>query len=213
MPKFYLCDTMGKPSTGAPSEIMGDFSAIGHDCPKCGGVASKGRTLAWLATEAGAGGEATFPCMSCGVQLVFPRDAFRPEMLEALGKHFQPNALLRATTPEEVLQPNWGALLYRANGADLPDSALEGDVVSSTAGEAVVEPPAESAAVEEIEMPDDAGALEEVAGAVESPGLDLEELGGGLEEETPKSEESAPIPEPFSLEDELEAPLYTQDAL
>lgn len=115
MLKYFFCDTSGEPFGGAPDENLGNFCAVAHDCPHCGQLASRGRTLAWLALECHTKGKAVFPCMSCGGEIEFPARLFVPECLTNVAAHFQPNALLRALTPDEVLANDWGEQLFAAN--------------------------------------------------------------------------------------------------
>lgn len=107
MADFYLCDTAGTRFTDESGEMLGNYCAIGHDCPVCGGTACRGRTLAWLALECAAKGAAVYPCMSCGAEIRFPRSAFVPECLDRISQHPQPNAFLRVLTAAEVLVPGW----------------------------------------------------------------------------------------------------------
>lgn len=115
MPEYFFCDTAGEPFDGQAGDNLGNFCAVAHDCPHCGQPASRGRTLAWLALECHAKGKAVFPCMSCGQEIEFPAHLFVPECLAKVATHFQPNALLRAMTPEEVLAANWGERLFQTN--------------------------------------------------------------------------------------------------
>jgi hypothetical protein len=224
MAEFYLSDPTGRAFTGNASDIMGDFCCISHDCPKCGELASKGRTLAWLSGECGKKGAAKFPCPKCGTFLEFPKEAFRPAAMEELQRHFQPNALLRAMTAEEVLDPHWPALVVRANGIGVADDAVEGTVVRATinlqdgaAAEAVpatsegaLSPLDEILALAERMEVDTPGEMppQPVTEEPFDPETSLDDIPPPPEEPAALLDDAGPT-EALDFTSELEAPLYT----
>jgi len=136
MTEFYLCDLDGRRFQGTPTDPIGDFFAIAHDCPFCGQKASQGRSLVWIAIECIENGKAIFPCQSCGGLLNAPSEIFLKESLEILKESEEEMDMAMGKMSQQVLLvQNWGQVLFTANkGGPIDLESLEWDGIGTCPG-------------------------------------------------------------------------------
>lgn len=135
MTESYLCNTSGERFQGAPTDPIGRFYAIAHDCPFCGQKASTGRSLVWIASECKKKGEAIFPCQSCGRLLNAPSEIFIEESLEMLKEGDWMFVDMGKMSQQVLLVQNWGQVLFAANkGGPIDLESLEWDGIGTCPG-------------------------------------------------------------------------------
>ena len=117
--RYYLSDSQGRRFQGAADDHLGKFSHLTHDCPYCEKNASTGRSLVWIASECIKNEQVQFPCNSCSKLITIPAAIFHGDGLRKLERTSIQN--IERMSPEELLKPNWVALVIAENMGEAVD--------------------------------------------------------------------------------------------
>jgi predicted RNA-binding Zn-ribbon protein involved in translation (DUF1610 family) len=122
---YYLSTRDGEMWLGGPDDPIG-AAGLTHACPFCGGQASRGRALNWIATECAEKGQAVFPCNSCSRNITIPAAVFISGCLVGLHSRCYDSRLrqlnqhafafaMQKMKPMELLVRNWGEVIEAVN--------------------------------------------------------------------------------------------------